>query len=170
MLKSQEARLALIDRILRTRNTLRPRSHGLVVAAAALASALACDWAGTGPILRPRAALLVQPIWANPLSAGAPVARARVTARYLDGSFAAETIAVYPAGGDSLALNMKVPLTSAINGRQDFIVTFKLINAIGDTLFSGGPITVTAVTAGTPSAGAVTCRSCTRARGVPPSS
>ncbi|MBI2795350.1 MAG: Ig-like domain-containing protein [Gemmatimonadetes bacterium] len=133
------------------------RTPGLVLAGAILAVGIACFKDSTGPALRPRAGLVVVPAWANPLAAGAPVNRAKVTARYLDGTRAADTIVTWPTGADSLTLNMLVPLTSgAISGRQDFTVTFKLLNATGDTLFSGGPITATAVAAGAPAVGAVT--------------
>jgi hypothetical protein len=61
---------------------------------------------------------------------------------------ALDTIVPLPATpGDTIALDLRVP----ISGEQEqFSALLRFIGPQGDTLFAGGPVTVTAVTSGTP--------------------
>lgn len=131
-----------------------PRRRLLGFAAAAALVAAACFTDATGPRLVPRAALAVLPTWANPLSAGAPVATVHIVARRSDGSVAKDTTFTYPTGADSLVVNLNVPLGSgAVSGSEPFAVRFDLLGAAGDTLFQGGPVTLTGYGSGKAPAG-----------------
>ncbi len=128
----------------------------VVLALAAVALAAACFPDSTGPRLLARAALAVLPTWANPLSAGAPVARARIIARRADGSVAKDTVVTFPAGADSLVVSLDVPLAGGgAGGSEPFGVAFKLIGPAGDTIFTGGPVPVTGYAPGRAPAGQV---------------
>lgn len=85
-----------------------------------------------------------------PNGAGALVtfARVRIVLRFADGAVALDTIVNFPAGASELPVGLNIPLpASAPSGGVPLSMTLKYVNAAGDTVFSGGPVTVTAVPA-----------------------
>src|SRR5579871_5596213 len=77
-------------------------------------------------------------------SAGAgvvPFSTVRVLLHHSDGTVALDTVINYPAGADSLVLNLDVRLlSSAPAGGEPMTADLAYISASGDTVFKGGPI------------------------------
>lgn len=52
-----------------------------------------------------------------------------------------DTVVVFPAGADSVILSLPVPVQGS---SETFSLTLAMVNAVGDTVFRGGPVNVTA--------------------------
>lgn len=82
-----------------------------------------------------------------------PFNRVRVIFRREDGSVALDRLVDFPDGQSEVALSLSVPLSrSAPSTGEPLELFLRYINAAGDTVFSGGPVTVLAV----PNAGSST--------------
>ncbi|MBI3568560.1 MAG: hypothetical protein HY084_10225 [Gemmatimonadetes bacterium] len=75
--------------------------------------------------------------------------KVRVVLHHADGSPALDTLVDFPSGSDALTLSLSVPLlaNSPATG-ETMALTLGYINAAGQTVFSGGPVNITAVPAG----------------------
>ncbi len=75
-----------------------------------------------------------------------PFERVRVVFRRADQSVALDTLVVFPSNADSIALDLRVPLSSAVAGSEGepLALTLAYVNATGDTVFRGGPVAVVA--------------------------
>ncbi len=81
------------------------------------------------------------------LSIGSVVdfARVRVLLRRADGTVAIDTLIDFPANAETVTLRLSVELSSDATAAGELLsATMKYINATGDTVFSGGPVDVTA--------------------------
>jgi hypothetical protein len=80
-----------------------------------------------------------------------PVARVRIALlRPGTSEIGLDTLINYPAGQDSLVLNLAVPVNS-LTGTENFNLNLALIGPAGDTVFKGtSPVTVSAPKAGAP--------------------
>jgi hypothetical protein len=104
------------------------------------------------PGLRRTAALALAPRFVGPFGGAnlasevAPFEQVLVVLRRLDGSILKDTLVDFPANADTIDLTITVnlPLTSGPEGIP-LSLTLRYINAAGDTVFSGGPITVQAI-------------------------
>ena len=104
------------------------------------------------PGLRRTAALALAPRFAGPFDGAqlasevAPFERVLVVLRRLDGSVLKDTLVDFPANADTIDLTITVnlPLNAGPEGIT-LALTLRYIDAVGDTVFSGGPITVQAV-------------------------
>lgn len=75
-----------------------------------------------------------------------PFERVRVVFRRADGSVALDTSIVFPANADSMALDLRVPLSSgAPASGEPMALSLDYVNAAGDTVFRGGPVPIVAV-------------------------
>jgi hypothetical protein len=84
---------------------------------------------------------------------GVAFERVRIVLNNPDGSVALDTVVTFPAGATELQLTLSVPLpASAPASGLPLALSLKYVNAAGDTVFRGGPVTVTAVPR-TPGAG-----------------
>lgn len=82
-----------------------------------------------------------------------------IVLHHADGSMALDTVVAYPTGADSLTLTLSVPLlASAPVGGEPMALTLGYLNAAGETVFRGGPVTVTVAprTFGSPAPAPVT--------------
>ena len=74
--------------------------------------------------------------------------RVRIVLNNPDGSVAKDTVIEFPPGVDEKTLTLSLPLpASAPATGLPLALTLKYVNAQGDTVFSGGPVTVNAVPA-----------------------
>jgi hypothetical protein len=74
-----------------------------------------------------------------------PFDRVRVVFRRSDESIALDTTIVFPANADSMALDLRVPLSSgAPASGEPMALSLDYVNAAGDTVFRGGPVPVVA--------------------------
>ncbi|MBX7120169.1 MAG: Ig-like domain-containing protein [Gemmatimonadaceae bacterium] len=130
---------------------LRP----VVVAGALLGlSLLSCGREITGPGAGVRIATGLSFISTFPaplasVAAGAgavvPFDRVRVVFRRTDGTLALDSMVAFPSNADSIALDLRVPLSSAAgSGGEPLALTLAYVNAAGDTVFRGGPVQVIA--------------------------
>jgi len=72
--------------------------------------------------------------------------RVRIVLHHSDGTVALDTVVDFAAGTDSLPLTLDVKLlASAPSTGEPLSLNLAYINATGDTVFKGGPVTVTAV-------------------------
>jgi hypothetical protein len=82
---------------------------------------------------------------ATSISSVVPFDRVRITAQRPDQSFAYDRTVPFPSSADSITLAVSVPLTSGSSSESGDGVPIALriayINAQGDTVFRGGPIT-----------------------------
>ena len=142
-----------------------PRLAAAIVAAVAL-SALSCGREPTGPGgyggVRWSHGIAFNPEFPSgfseyqrsaqsvPNGSGSLVtfSRVRIVLRFADGAVALDTIVNFPAGSDELPVGLNIPLpANAPSGGVPLSMSLKYVNAAGDTVFSGGPVTVTAVPA-----------------------
>ncbi|MDH5234269.1 MAG: Ig-like domain-containing protein, partial [Gemmatimonadota bacterium] len=74
-----------------------------------------------------------------------PFQKVRVVLRRADGSVAVDTLVDFPPGQDAITLKFTVQLDPAAPSTgEPLSATMKYINAAGDTVFAGGPVTVVA--------------------------
>lgn len=74
-----------------------------------------------------------------------PFTQVRITLRRTDGTIAKDTLVNFPAGVDSVTLAIDVPLPiTAPDSGVTLGLSLAYVNATGDTVFSGGPVPVTA--------------------------
>ena len=74
-----------------------------------------------------------------------PFTTVHVVLRHSDGSVALDTLVTFPAGAESLTLDLSVTLLpSAPTTGEPLTVTLDYINAQGEIVFHGGPVTVLA--------------------------
>ena len=70
--------------------------------------------------------------------------KVRITLRREDGTIALDTVVDFPAGADSLTLSLIVPLPpSTSSSGVPLSMNLGYVNAAGDTVFKGGPLSVT---------------------------
>lgn len=75
-----------------------------------------------------------------------PFDRVRVVLRRSDGTVAIDRVALFAAGSDSVRLDLRVPLGSGTSAEgEPLSLNLAYVNAVGDTVFRGGPVTVTAL-------------------------
>ena len=75
-----------------------------------------------------------------------PFSRVRVVLHHSDGTIALDTVVAFAGGSDSLTLSLSVPLlASAPATGEPMTLNLGYVNAAGDTVFRGGPLTITAV-------------------------
>mgnify|MGYP000010220223 CR=1 FL=1 len=131
------------------------RAPWLVAALATLGlSLLSCGRELTGPERGARYATGLSFLAQYPgplasIAAGAgsvvPFERVRVVFRRTDGTAALDTTINFPAIADSIALDLRVPLdASAPSTGEPMTLALAYVNAVGDTVFRGGPIPVVA--------------------------
>ena len=116
-----------------------PRRTLGVVAALLLAS---CVGDSTGPRSLRRAHFAIAPLF--DARAFDVVAFDRIRIRFVPsggGAAAVDTVVAFPSTADSIALSLSVPVTGASEG---YTITLAMINSAGDTVFRGGPASVTA--------------------------
>ena len=83
-----------------------------------------------------------------------PFVKVRVTLRGLDGAVVRDTVVDFPSTADSVALALYVPLPLSVSDSGlPLTLAMNFVNAAGDTVFRGGPSTITALAVGTPGAG-----------------
>jgi hypothetical protein len=76
--------------------------------------------------------------------------KVRVLIRRTDGSVALDTLIDFPVGQDEISLTLNVPLSpTAPAGGEELALNLEMVNALGEVVFRGGPISVRA-TQGTP--------------------
>ncbi len=133
-----------------------PRTRTLVAAVGVLAlSLLSCGREITGPGqgLRFATGLSFLAEFPAPLAsvaAGAgsvvPFDRVRVVFRRTDESVALDTLITFPSNADSIALDLRVPLSASASGTvgEPLALMLAYVNATGDTVFRGGPVAVVA--------------------------
>ncbi|MEA3245168.1 MAG: hypothetical protein U9Q74_03320, partial [Gemmatimonadota bacterium] len=74
---------------------------------------------------------------------GVDFTRVRIVLNNPDGSVALDTVVDFPAGATELQLTLSVPLpASAPSTGLPLALNLKYVNAAGDTVFRGGPVTV----------------------------
>jgi hypothetical protein len=120
------------------------------------ASALSCGREITGPHGTGRvAAIALDPRFESVRLLGSgevlgigsvvPFQKVRVVLRRADGSIAVDSLVDFPPGQDAITLKFTVQLDPAAPSTgEPLSASMKYINAAGDTVFSGGPVTVTA--------------------------
>ncbi len=116
-----------------------PRRTLGVVAALLLAS---CVGDSTGPRSLRRAHFAIAPLF--DARAFDVVAFDRIRIRFVPsggGAAAVDTVVAFPSTVDSISLSLSVPVTGASEG---YTITLAMINSAGDTVFRGGPASVTA--------------------------
>ena len=133
-----------------------PRSRRLLVGAGAFAlSLLSCGREITGPGggMQWATGLSFLAEFPSPLASVAdgagsvvPFERVRVVFRRSDQTIALDTMVTFPSNVDSIALDLRVPITNAAAGSagEPLALTLAYVNAAGDTVFRGGPIPVVA--------------------------
>ena len=138
------------------RATSGPRQRLVALAMAMLFSLLSCGRELTGPGegigVRYAEGLSFLSQFPEPLQGivdgvGSVVAfeRVRVVFRRSDGTVALDTMIAFGAGIDSVRLSLRVVLdASAPPSGELLALTLAFVNAAGDTVFRGGPVTVTA--------------------------
>ena len=79
---------------------------------------------------------------------GVSFTKVRVILNFPNGSVALDTVVSFPAGTDELTVTLSVALpASTPAGGQPLALNLKYVNAAGNTVFRGGPVTVNAVPA-----------------------
>jgi hypothetical protein len=74
-----------------------------------------------------------------------PFTRVRIELRRSDNTVAASSVVEFPADADSIPLNVLVPLGNDATADGEVLSAFlRYINAAGDTVFAGGPVSVMA--------------------------
>lgn len=74
-----------------------------------------------------------------------PFTRVRIELRRLDNTVAASQVVDFPSDATELPLSIRVRLgDGALNGAEPLTAFLRYINASGDTVFAGGPVSVTA--------------------------
>ncbi len=144
---------------------LRPAQRRLLLLSAAFAlSFLSCGREVTGPdnginYGNRIASLSLAPQMPSLMSVlegagdAVPFDRVRVLLRNQDGSVAKDTTVIFPAGADSVALSLQIPLPlSAPDSGLPLALTMAYVNAAGDTVFRGGPNPIVARPVGRPGA------------------
>jgi hypothetical protein len=126
-------------------NPLPRRGRPFVAAAFLAVLSVSCFDAASGPGGIPAGVLHFTPTYAL-RSAPDIVPFTSVRVRLFRGSgtnvIAVDTTISYPAGADSLAVNLNVPIQS-ITGSESFDLNLAMINSAGDTVFRAtGPVTV----------------------------
>ncbi len=140
----------------RTESILRLRPLLLVTAAAATVL-VSCGHDVTAPASH--AARVARAISFNPRfpevlqvsGAGSvvPFTKVRVVLHHSNGSIALDTVITFPADADELTIALAVTLLpDAPDGGEPMELNLAYINAAGDTVFRGGPVSVLAVPAG----------------------
>lgn len=138
--------------------------HAAVLALTLFASLLSCGREITGPGGRgAMAQLSFAPSFSSMIdevdgtmsnvAALLPFNRVRIELRRVDNSIAASQVVDFPETATEVPLTVQVQLSSAAGRDGETLTAFlRYINAGGDTVFSGGPLSVTAVPAssGTP--------------------
>lgn len=117
-------------------------------------SLLSCGRELTGPEggLRFASGLSFLALYPEPLASVAdgagsvvPFERVRVVFRRSDGSVALDTAVAFPSNADSIALDLRVPLSSTATPSGEMLsLSLAYVNAVGDTVFRGGPVPVMA--------------------------
>lgn len=138
-----------------------PRSRlASLVSLTLFASLLSCGREVTGPGAPGRLAeVALEPVFQTVRLAGTGEARSiasvvdftrvRVVLLRATGDTAVDRIVEFPPDSTSVQLNVTVTLgTGATSEGEPFSATLKYVNAAGDTVFTGGPVTVTARPAG----------------------
>lgn len=75
-----------------------------------------------------------------------PFTTVHVVLHHADGSIALDTVINFPSDANSVTLSLDVPLAAGAPASGEALtLTLAYINAAGQTVFSGGPISVTAV-------------------------
>lgn len=135
---------------------MRPLSLRTLVAGAAVLvlSLLSCGREITGPEsgVRYATGLSFVSLFPGPLASVAqgagsvvPFERVRVVFRREDTTIALDTMVSFPSNADSMALDLRVPLSSAAGSSGEALeLTLAYVNAAGDTVFRGGPVQVMA--------------------------
>lgn len=132
----------------------RPRRLLTAIGAAGLAL-LSCGREVTGPGegMRFATGLSFVAEFPSPLASVAagvgsvvPFERVRVVFRRADLTIALDTLVDFPANVDSVALDLRVPITAgaAASAGEPLSLSLAYVNAAGDTVFRGGPIAVLA--------------------------
>ena len=130
------------------------RRAALLIAGFALA-VLSCgpDLTSPGSHVRYARGISFTPVFPQVLAqsdeaAGAlvPFNRVRVVLHHADGTVALDTVVSFPEGADSIivSLSVQLALTAPASG-EPLAMNLAYINAAGDTVFKGGPVTVDAV-------------------------
>ena len=140
--------------------TLRPLRRLALLSAAFITAVLSCGREPTGPggpgtpAARYARGLSFRPVFPEILTqaggASGLVAfnRVRIVLRHADGSVALDTVVNFPAGADSVTVSLTVRLLpSAPASGEPLSMNLGYVNAAGDTVFKGGPVTVNAVPA-----------------------
>ncbi|HKI94312.1 MAG TPA: Ig-like domain-containing protein [Gemmatimonadales bacterium] len=129
----------------------RLRYHiGLSLAATVLAVAAiaSCSDSAAGPGAPVLARFGVAPAFSSTNAGIVPIAKIRFTLnRSTDSTLARDTVITIPAGTDSVALVLTVPILS---NTETFALRVELITPAGDTAFRGGPVTVAPSSGDTP--------------------
>ncbi len=141
---------------------IRSRRSLALLAAVAGLSLLSCGREVTGPgdgiqYGRGRiASLALEPRFptipgVNAISDVVAFSQVRITLRRTDGAIARDTLVTFPAGADSIALAIDVPLPiTAPDSGLTLGLSLAYVNAAGDTVFRGGPLPITVRPAGRP--------------------
>lgn len=129
-------------------------TYGIVLAA----TLLACGREVTGPAGRAirSAAIAWSPLFPaayleSQLAAqqAVPFERVRITLLREDGTVAIDTVVLFPAGVDSIAVAISVPLPEGTPASGlPLKLSLGYLNAAGETVFRGGPVDVVALPAG----------------------
>lgn len=129
--------------------------HVLLLGATFVVSVLSCGREITGPSGAGRMAhglsFLAQfpgPLASVETGAGSVVAFDRVRVLFLrsDGSAALDRILTFPSDSSQLALQLSVPISrDAPAAGEPLALLLRYLNPAGDTVFAGGPVSVTAV-------------------------
>ncbi|HEX7546534.1 MAG TPA: hypothetical protein VF368_07385, partial [Gemmatimonadaceae bacterium] len=73
-----------------------------------------------------------------------PFSRVHVLLQHSDGTVALDTVLDFPSGAQSITLSLTVPLLAdAPAGGEPMTLTLSYLNGTGNTVFQGGPVTVT---------------------------
>jgi hypothetical protein len=117
--------------------------HTMLLRLAAVTSAIAvvgCFGDTTAPRHPGQARLAVAPVFKTSFAASVVAfTKVRITLTRSSGT-ALDTTVIFPAGDSTLSLSLEVPLLSST---ENLSLNLAMINAAGDTVFRGGPETVT---------------------------
>lgn len=127
---------------------IRPFRRPIAIAALGVISALSCGrevtapegrWVARGFSFAPQ--FRADNIASQVLSDLVPFDRVRVLLRNAAGDVVVDRVVDFPSGADEVPLSLNVPLSSASGEVMSLSLAY--INASGDTVFRGGPISVT---------------------------
>ncbi|MBX3133716.1 MAG: hypothetical protein KF689_10065 [Gemmatimonadaceae bacterium] len=128
----------------------RPFRRPIAIAALGVISALSCGrevtapegrWVARGFSFAPQ--FRAGDIASSVLSELVPFDRVRVLLHNAAGDVVVDRVVDFPSGADSVPLSLTVPLGSASG--EVMALSLAYINASGDTVFRGGPVSVTVV-------------------------